>query len=147
MLERQRKKVEAAVSPHLEAGEHVKAAFTGQTPIPPISYLLIAPIVFVFILKFRTIVVTERNLYVFSHKWMRSYVYTGEPYTVKIEQARLESGSSWARVDGGPKLWVMPFGPVKRGLLQLEHAAFEGRASHLRGSAQVRDRGFGITPN
>ncbi len=147
MLERQRKKVEAAVSPHLDPDERMKAAFIGQTPIPPITYLLIAPIVFVFILKFRTIVATERHLYVFSHKWMRSYVYTGEPYKATLEQACLESGSSWARVDGGPKLWVMPFGPVKRSLLQLEHAAFEGRASQLRGSAQVRDRGFGTTPN
>ena len=147
MLERQRKKVEAAVSPHLDAGEQMKAAFVGQTPIPPIAYLLIGPILFFFILKFRTIVVTERNLYVFSHKWMRSYDYTGEPYKVRIEQARLESGSMWARVDGGPKLWVMPFGPVKRSLLQLEHAAFESRATQLRKGAQPRDRGFGFTPN
>lgn len=147
MLERQRKKVEAAVSPYLDAGEQMKAAFIGQTPIPPISYLLIGPILFIPVLKFRTIVVTERSLYVFSHKWMRSYEYTGEPYKVAIEQARLESGSSWARVDGGPKLWVMPFGPVKRSLVQLEHAAFESRASQLRAGAQVRDRGFGATPN
>jgi len=143
---RQRKKVEAAVSPHLGADERMKAAFIGQTPIPPITYVLIAPLIFIFILKFRTIVVTERNLYVFSHKWMRSYEYTGEPYKVGIDRARLESGSMWARVDGGPKLWVMPFGPVKRSILQLEHAAFESRASLLRAKAQPRDRGFGFTP-
>jgi len=146
MLERQRKKVEAAVSPHLDAGEQMKAAFIGQTPIPPITYVLIGPILFLFILKFRTIVVTERSLYVFSHKWMRSYKYTGEPYKVGIEGARLESGSTWARVNGGPKLWAMPFGPVKRSLIQLEHAAFESRATLLRARAQPRDRGFGTTP-
>jgi hypothetical protein len=56
---------------------------------------------------------------------MRSYEYTGEPYEVEIERARLESGASWARVDGGPKLWVMPFGPVKRSFDELEKVAFD----------------------
>ena len=105
MLERQRKKVEAAVSRQLELDEHMRAAFIGQTPIPPITYLLIGPILFLPIIKFRTIVVTERHLYVFSHKWMRSYEYTGEPYKVEIERARLESGATWARVDGATTSW------------------------------------------
>jgi len=146
MLERQRKKVEAAVSPHLDAGEHMKAAFIGQTPIPPVTYLLVGPLLFFFILKFRTIVVTEGNLYVFSHKWMRTYDYSGEPYKVAVDSARLESGSMWARVDGGPKLWVMPFGPVKRSLVELERATFESRASRARAGVEPRDRGFGTTP-
>ena len=146
MLERQRKKVEAAVSRQLELDEHVRAALIGQTPVPPITYLLIGPILLLPIIKFRTIVVTERHLYVFSHKWMRSYQYTGEPYRVEVERARLESGASWARVDGGPKLWVMPFGPAKRSLDELDKVAFDSRASRLRAGAQARDRGFGSTP-
>jgi len=146
MLERQRKKVEAAVSPRLEPDEHMRAAFIGQTRIPPITYLLIGPILFLPILKFRTIVVTERHLYVFSHKWMRSYEYTGEPYKVEIERARLENGASWARVDGGPKLWVMPFGPAKRSLDELGKVAFDSRAKQLRAGVQPRDRGLGSTP-
>ena len=146
MLERQRKKVLAAVSPYLEPYEHMRAAFIGQTPIPPITYLLIGPILFLPIIKFRTIVVTERHLYVFSHKWMRTYKYTGEPYKVKIEGARLEDGASWARVDGGPKLWVMPFGPVKRSLDELGKVAFDSRAKRLREGVAARDRGYGTTP-
>ncbi len=138
MLERQRKKVEAAVSRHLELDEHMRAAFIGQTPSPPITYLLIGPILFLPIIKFRTIIVTERQLYVFSHKWMRSYEYTGEPYKVEIEQARLESGASWARVDGGPKLWVMPFGPVKRSLDELEKVAFDSSAKRTAALAARR---------
>ena len=147
MLERQRKKVEEAVSPYLELDERMQAAFIGQTPVPPITYSLIGPILLLPILKFRTIVVTQRHLYVFSHKWMRSYSYSGDPYRVPVEKARLESGSMWARVDGGPKLWTMPFGPVKRSLLELERAAFESRASFQRAEAMPRDRGFGTTPN
>ena len=146
MLERQRRKVEAAVSRHLEPDEHMRAAFIGQTPIPPITYLLIGPILFLPIIKFRTVVVTERHLYVFSHKWMRSYEYIGEPYKVEIEQARLESGASSARVDGGPKLWGMPFGPVKRSLNELARVAFDSRAKRLRAGVRPRDRGLGTTP-
>jgi hypothetical protein len=147
MLERQKRKVEAAVSPHLVTGERMQAAFIGQTPVPPITYALIGPLLLLPILKFRTIVVTDRNLYVFANRWMRTYSYSGEPYRVPVEKARLESGSMWARVDGGPKLWVMPFGPVKRSLVELERAAFEGRARFQRAEAQPRDRGFGTTPN
>jgi hypothetical protein len=147
MLERQRKKVEAAVSPYLEMDERMKAAFIGQTPVPPITYVLIGPLLLLPILKFGTIVVTDRNLYVFSHKWMRSYTYTGDPYKVPVERARLENGASWARVDGGPKLWVMPFGPVKRSLNEVAKAAFESRAVRLRAEVkESRDRGFGTTP-
>jgi hypothetical protein len=77
---------------------------------------------------------------------MRSYQYTGEPYEVEVERARLENGASCARVDGGPKLWVMPFGPVKRSLDQLGKAVFKSRASQLRAGVEPRDRGFGTTP-
>jgi hypothetical protein len=146
MLERQQKKVEVAVSRHLEPDEHVRAALIGQTPIPPITFLLIGPILFLPMIKFRSIVVTERHLYVFSHKWMHSYEYTGEPYKREIERARLESGASWARVDGGPKLWVMPFGPARRSLDELAKVAFDSRAKRLRAEVPPRDRGLGTTP-
>ena len=119
MLERQRRKVIAAVAPYLEQGESVQAAYIGQSPVPPISYLLVGPLIFIFVLKFRTFVATERNVYVFPHKWMRSYVYSGPPYKVPLSQARLETGSMWVRLDGGPKSWVMPFGPVKKALVEL----------------------------
>jgi hypothetical protein len=135
MLERQRRKVEEAVRPYLEPGETIEAAFIGQTPIPPIVYFLLLPIVFVFILKFRTVVATDRNVYVFSHKWMRSYTYEGDPYKVPIADARYESGSMYAQVDGGPKLWVMPFGPVKKSLDELTDAIRRRQTVALPGEA------------
>lgn len=127
MLERQKRKVAAAVSPQLEPGEQIRAMFIGQTPIPPITYLLVGPLLFIFILKFRTIVATDRNLYVFKNRWMRTYSYDGEPYKVPIAQADYRSGSMWAQVDGGPKLWVMPFGPVKKALVELTAAVEAAR--------------------
>jgi hypothetical protein len=50
---------------------------------------------------------------------MRTYSYDGPPYKAPLAQARVESGSMWLSVDGGPKLWVAPFGPVKRSLEEL----------------------------
>jgi hypothetical protein len=147
MGEGRRAKVEAAVTPYLEMDERMKVAFTGQTPIPPLSYVLIIPLLLLPIRKLRTVVVTDRNLYVFSHKGMRSDAFTDKPYKVAIERARLENGASSARVDGGSKLWVMPFGAGKRSLDQLGKAAFESRAVRLRAEVkEARDRGFGTTP-
>jgi hypothetical protein len=133
MLERQRRRVHEAVTPHLEPGESIEAVFIGQTPIPPIVYLLVLPILFVFILKFRTVVATDRHLYVFPHKWMRSYEYSGEPYKVPIGNARYNSGSMFAQVDDGPKLWVMPFGPVKKALDELTETVRRRQAVALPG--------------
>jgi hypothetical protein len=147
MAERRREKVEAAVSPYLEMDERMKVAFTGQTPVPPLSYVLIVPLLLLPICKLRTIVVTDRNLYVFSHKRMQTGAITGKPDKVAIERARIENGASWARVDGGPKLWVLPFGAGKRSLDELGKAAFESRAVRLRAEVkESRDRGFGTTP-
>jgi hypothetical protein len=142
MLKRQRRKVHQAVTPSLEEDEEIKAVFIGQTPIPPITYLLIGPIVFVFILKFKTIVATDRNLYVFPHKWMRTYQYSGDPYKVPIGRAKYASGSMYAQVDDGPKLWVMPFGPVKRALNELT-AAMQGLQAGAQPAGQVEAEAAG----
>jgi hypothetical protein len=133
MLERQRRKVHEAVTPYLEPGETIESVYIGQTPIPPIAYFLVLPIVFVFIVKFRTVVATDRHIYVFAHKWMRSYEYSGEPYKVPIERANYNSGSMFAQVDEGPKLWVMPFGPVKKALDELTDAVRRRQAVALPG--------------
>ena len=82
MLERQRRRVHEAVTPHLEPGESIEAVFIGQTPIPPIVY---------------------------------------------------NSGSMFAQVDDGPKLWVMPFGPVKKALDELTDAVRRRQAVALPG--------------
>lgn len=122
MLERQKRKIIEAVSPSLEPGENVQAVFIGQTPIPQILYLLVAPLLFVFIIKFKTFVATDRNLYVFPNAWMRTYKYAGPPHKVPLDQARVESGSMWIRVDDGPKVWAPPFGPIKRGMTEVRDA-------------------------
>ena len=122
MLERQKRKIIAAVTPSLEPGETVQAVFIGQTRVPQLFYFLIAPLVLVFIVQFKTFVATDRNLYVFPNAWLRTYKYAGEPYKVPLGQARVESGSMWIRADDGPKVWAPPFGPVKRGMVEVRDA-------------------------
>jgi hypothetical protein len=73
-------------------------------------------------------VATDHNVYVFSNKWMRSYVYSGEPYKGPIREADLETGSMSLRVDGGPKVWSAPFGPVNKRRLEFAEAVRAAQA-------------------
>jgi hypothetical protein len=116
LAERQELRRNEAVGPHLEQGEVVKASFLGQTPIPPWVFFLIASYVFIFIQKYRTVVATDRNVYVMENAFLRSYRFKGVAHKVPLASASIDSSKTWVSIDGGPKLWVPPFGPIKRGL-------------------------------
>jgi hypothetical protein len=118
LAEKQRERREEAVAPYLEPGETVRASFLGQTPVPPWVFFLIAPYVFIFMQKYRTVVATDRNVYVMQNKFLRTYKFEGVGHKASLDSARVESGSSWVTIDGGPKLMVPPFGPIKRGLTE-----------------------------
>ena len=124
-----RKRAEAA-APYLEAGETVRASFLGQTPVPPWVFFLIATYVFIFVQKYRTVVVTERNVYVLENAFLRTYKFNKVAHRAPLGSARIEFGGSWMTVDGGPKLHVPPFGPIKRGLTETR-AAVEGQRAAL----------------
>lgn len=115
-----------AVTPLLEPGEQVRGSFLGQTPIPPWVFFLIAPYVFIFFQKYRTVVLTDRNVYVMENAFLRTYTFKRVAHKAPLGSARIEFGGSWMTVDGGPKLHVPPFGPLKRGLDELKAAA-QGR--------------------
>ena len=116
VYEKQSQKRAEAVAPYLEEGETVKASFLGQTPVPPWVFFLIASYVFIFIQKYRTVVATDRNVYVMENAFLRSYKFKGVAHKVPLASANIDSGSTWVTIDGGRKLWVPPFGPIKRGL-------------------------------
>jgi hypothetical protein len=113
------KKRAEAVAPYLEPGETVRESFLAQTPVPPWVFLLIAGYVFIFVQKYRTVAATDRNIYVMHNAWMRSYRFDKVAHKVPLSSARIESGGSWMTVDGGPKLRVPPFGPIKRSMHEL----------------------------
>src|SRR4051794_39357219 len=110
-----RKRAEA-VAPYLEPGEEVRQSFLAQTPVPPWVFFLIASYVFIFMQKYRTVVATDRNLYVMHTSFLRSYKFEKTAHKVPLGSARIESGSTWMTADGGPKLRAPPFGPIKGGM-------------------------------
>ena len=110
-----RKRAEA-LAPYLEPGETVRESFLAQTPVPPWVFLLIASYVFIFMQKYRVVAATDRNVYVMHNKFMRSYKFEKVAHKAPLSSVQIESSSTWVTIDGGPKLRVPPFGPIKRGL-------------------------------
>jgi hypothetical protein len=118
LYDRQQQKYEGAMGPYLEESENVTVAFQGQTPVPPWVFFLIASYVFIFFQKFRAVVATDRNVYVMSNKFLRAYKFNGVAHKVPLAAAQIESSRSWVSIDGGPKLWAPPYGPIKRALAE-----------------------------
>ncbi len=118
LSDKQARKRADAAAPYLEAGETVRSSFLGQTPIPPWVFFLIASYIFIFFQKYRTVVVTERNVYVMENAFLRTYKFNRVAHKSPLASARIEATDGWMSVDGGPKLHVPPFGPIKRGLTE-----------------------------
>jgi hypothetical protein len=122
LYDRQKQRRADAAARHLEPGETIRASFLGQTPIPPWVFFLVAPTLFIFFQKYRTVVLTDRNVYVLENAFLRTYKYNRVAHKSPLGGARVETGGSWASIDGGPKLHVPPFGPIKRGLTEFRAA-------------------------
>lgn len=128
LYEKQQQKQAAAMTPYLEPGEQVRAAFLGQTPVPPWVFFLVASYVFIFVQRYRLVAVTDRNLYVMENRFLSSYKFNRVAHKVPLATARIESAGTWLSVDGGPKLRTPPFGPLKRGLTDLVAQVESARA-------------------
>ena len=123
IYEKQRQRRADAVAPYLEPGEAVRASFLGQTPVPPWVFFLVAPYVLIFFQKYRTVVATDKHVYVMHNAFLRTYKFKGVAYKQPLGSAQFTHGGSWLSIDGGPKLWVPPFGPIKRGLTEFTAVA------------------------
>ncbi len=66
MIEKRKRGLIEAARPYLEPGETVREVMVGQTFVSPLMYLLIGPIVFVFMVRPRVAMVTDRNIYMFE---------------------------------------------------------------------------------
>jgi sugar phosphate permease len=66
MFEKRKQHLIAAAQPHLEAGETVREVMVGQTFVSPLVYLLIAPVVFVFMVRPRIAMATDQHVYMFE---------------------------------------------------------------------------------
>lgn len=125
LSESQARKRNEAVAPLLEPDETIRGSFLGQTPVPPWTFLLIAPYLFIFMQKYRTVVLTDRNIYVMHNAYLRTYKFKGVAHKSPLATAQIERGETYLSIDGGPKLMVPPFGPIKRGLTDLAAALYQ----------------------
>ena len=67
--------------PQMEGGEEASAVMLGQTGVTPWLYLLIFPLVFIFIVRSRAVALTERNIYVIDQSiWKQKEVQAVRRY-------------------------------------------------------------------
>ncbi len=109
----------------MEPGEEVRYAYTTQTASP--AWALLTWLIVLFS-GYRTVVVTDRNLYVLHNKFAQSYKFNDEPdVKTPLADARIETGKTWLRVNGGGKLYVgLALSKHIRAVKQLTSAAAQG---------------------
>ncbi len=66
MLQKRKQRLIEAAQQYLESGEQVREVMVGQSFVSPLIYLLVAPIVFVFMVRPRIAMATDRNVYMFE---------------------------------------------------------------------------------
>ena len=66
MFEKRKQNLIAAAQPRLEDGETVREVMVGQTVASPLLYLILTPLLFVFFVRPRVVMATDRNIYVFA---------------------------------------------------------------------------------
>lgn len=116
MLEGRKRALAENAAPHFEQGETVKETMLGQTFVTPLMYLLIAPIVFIFMVRQRAVMATDRNIYVFQlHFWKAKQIdqlVTKQP----IGSGNVELSSLGIKVGDTDKTYaaLFQFGDMKR---------------------------------
>ena len=66
MLEKRKQRLIEAARPHLEPGEEVREVMVGQSFVSPLLYLLVGPLLFIFMARPRIAMATDRNVYMFE---------------------------------------------------------------------------------
>ena len=66
MVEKRKQRLIAAAQQYLEPGEQVREVMVGQSSATPLLYLLVAPIVLVFVVRPRIAMATDRHVYMFE---------------------------------------------------------------------------------
>jgi hypothetical protein len=66
MIEKRKRALVEAARRFMEPGEEVREVMIGQSFVTPYVYLLVGPIVFVFVAQPRIVMATDRHVYVFE---------------------------------------------------------------------------------
>ena len=93
--------------PALEEGETVRGVFAGQTFITPLAYLLVAPLVFVFMVRAGAIITTDRNVYQFKGSIRSTKRVEDLLHKTPLASAHAEEKPFWSlEVGEGPRLYA-----------------------------------------
>jgi len=66
MIAKRKAKLVEAARPQMEPGEQVHEVMIGQTFISPLAYLIVGQLLFVFMVRPRIAIATDRNVYLFE---------------------------------------------------------------------------------
>ena len=91
----------------LDEGETVREVYLGQTYVTPLMYLLIAPIVFLFIVKPRAVMTTDRNVYVMKRSMWKSKQIDECLFKKPLDEATIKTSPLALSISGGEKLYAM----------------------------------------
>jgi hypothetical protein len=128
MDENTRQKWQEALSEFLEPGERVEAVVRGTRAKYWQLVLLFGFLVVMALKRYRTYVVTDRNVYVFqagASKYKVTEVLEKRP----LGEARVEFNRGYLTLDGAHESFVGIAGPVKRRAVAFAEAASRGAAA------------------
>lgn len=108
MFEKRKQHLIAAAQPRLEPGEQVREVMVGQTFVSPLVYLIVAPIVFVFMVRPRVVMATDRNVYVFAGNYWSTKKLNETLVKQPIDQADLVA-TKFSLTVGGEKSYALLF--------------------------------------
>ena len=114
MLEKRKQRLIEAARPHLN-GEQVREVMVGQTFVSPLVYLLIAPVVFVFMVRPRVAMVTDQHVYMFEGNMWSTKKLNGLLEKHPVGSAPIQL-SGMSITIGGEKSYALlfQFAPMKR---------------------------------
>jgi hypothetical protein len=96
-----------SAKPYLEQGETVRGVFHGQTFVSPILYLLVGPIVFMFMARQGAIITTDRDVYQFKLGFWSTKKVENLLHKTPLASAHAEEKPFWSlEVGEGPRLYA-----------------------------------------
>ena len=107
MVKRTKRGLIESAKRFLDEGETVREVYLGQTYVTPLMYLLVAPIVFIFMVKPRAVMTTDRNVYVLKRSMWKGKQVDECLLKQPLGEATIETTPLALSISGGEKLYAM----------------------------------------
>jgi hypothetical protein len=109
VLKKRKQALVVSAGRFLEPGETPREMCITQTFVTPLVYLIVAPLVFVFIARQRAVMVTDRNAYVLKLNFWKSKQVDEVLFKTPLDSAQVQETGLSISLAGGPKLYAMAF--------------------------------------